>query len=165
MLKRTIIGLALVAVMAVLGGGAWQVAYAQGQAAGRAAVLTARTDFLQNRPGGMPGGVVPGQPGRAGAAPAANATPGTGPGNQSGGQGGRAGQAPLAGTIDKIDGAALILTTDSGSVTVKLDDQTRVHRQVAASASDLKAGDRVVVSGARAADGGLTAAAIQIQGQ
>ena len=46
-----------------------------------------------------------------------------------------------------------------------LGEQTRIRRQAAASASDLKAGDRVVVIGPRSADGTVAAASVQIQPQ
>jgi hypothetical protein len=63
-----------------------------------------------------------------------------------------------------VNGATLTLTTDAGNVMVMLDERTQVRRLVAADPSDLKAGERVLVTGARAADGTVTAAAIQIQG-
>jgi hypothetical protein len=130
-MKRFLIGLVAIVAVAGLAFGTWQVAYAQGQAAGRAAVAAARADFLQGRPGGADGG---------------------------------AGQGPVAGTVDRVNGATLTLTTDAGNVMVMLDERTQVRRLVAADPSDLKAGERVLVTGARAADGTVTAAAIQIQG-
>jgi hypothetical protein len=139
--KRRLLILALgLALAGALAGGAWQIAYAQGQAAGRAAVATARADFIQSRPGG--------------------AGPGGAGGAATGGRPAAGGQAPTAGTIQKVDGSTLTVATDSGSVTVTLGDQTRIVRQAAASAADLKAGDRVVVTGPRDA-----AALVQIQGQ
>jgi uncharacterized protein DUF5666 len=156
MTRRLVIGLAGVALVVALAVGAWGVAYAQGQTAGRAEVAAARADFLQGRPGGNPG---------AGGGAGGAAGPGAAAGGPGGGPGGRAGQAPVAGTIDKVNGTTLTVATETGSVTVTLGEQTRIVRQAAASAADLKAGDRVVVIGARAADGTVAAASIQIQPQ
>lgn len=141
-MKRFLLVLVLIVAAAGLAAGTWQVTYARGEAAGRTAVTAARADFLPGRPGG-----------------------GSGAGGTGGGQGGRAGQAPVAGTIATVDGSALTLTPEAGSVTVILGEQTRIGRQVPASPSDLKAGDRVLVTGARSADGAVTAATVQIQGQ
>ena len=47
MTRRLVIGLAGVALVVALAAGAWSVAYAQGQTAGRAEVAAARADFLQ----------------------------------------------------------------------------------------------------------------------
>jgi hypothetical protein len=139
--KRRLLIMTLgVALAGALAFGGWQLAYAQGQAAGRAAVANARADFIQSRPGGA------GASGAGGAA--AIGKPGAG------------GQAPTAGTIEKIDGSTLTVATESGSITVTLGEQTRIVRQAAASVTDLKAGDRVVVTGPRE-----SAALVQIQGQ
>jgi hypothetical protein len=139
--KRRLLFLGLGVVMAgALAVGGWQLAYAQGQAAGRAAVATARADFIQSRPGGAVAG------GAGGAAPASKPA--------------AVGQAPTTGTIEKVDGSTLTVATEAGSVTVTLGEQTRIIRQATASAADLKTGDRVVVTGPRE-----SAALVQIQGQ
>ena len=182
-MRRVLLVLVVLVVAVGLAAGAWQVAYARGEAAGRAAVMTARADFVQGRTGaGLGGGggavaaagdgaAAAGKPGDRAGGGAANATPGAGfgggPGGRAGGGAGQfgGGQAPVVGTIGNVEGSTMTVTTDTGSVTVTLDDQTQVRRQVAASVSDLKAGDRVLVTGARTADSGVTAAMIQIQGQ
>lgn len=150
MRRRALIAGGGIVVAVVLAVGVWQLAYAQGQVAGRAEVAAARAEFTQGRPVGSGG---------------ATGAPGGGAGGQGGqgGQGGRAGQGPVAGTIDKVDGTTLTVTTEAGAVAVTLGGQTRITRQATAAANDLKAGDRIVVTGPRAADGTLAAVAIQIQ--
>jgi hypothetical protein len=147
-MRRILIVAAVIVLAGLLAAGTWQVAYAQGQASGRTAVAAARADFIQNRPGGA--GTAAGGAGGPGAAAAGR--PGGGP-------------APIAGTVQKIEGSTLTVVTDGGNVAVALGDQTQIRRQAPASASDLKAGDRVLVTGARDAGGGVAAATVQIQGQ
>ena len=184
MKRRIAMVLGGVVVVGLLLAGAWQVAYAQGQAAGREAVMNARADFLQTRagasadagtatgtPAGKPGGQgAAGKPGGQGGGDAGAGTATTKPGGPAGGtggpgQGGGSRQAPVSGTIEVVQGTTLTLTTDSGPLAVTLGDQTQIRKQVAATPSDLKPGERIVVGGTRAADGTLTAATIQIQGQ
>ena len=61
-----------------------------------------------------------------------------------------AGGAGAVGTIDKIEGNTLTVTTNQGdTVTVQIADDTPVLKEVAGSKSDLAVGTRVLVVGER----------------
>lgn len=69
----------------------------------------------------------------------------------------------VVGTVDSVAGNAITVTTTQGTATkVTLNEKTPVQRTVAGSVSDLKAGDRVMVTGERGDDGNVTASAVQI---
>ncbi|HZU07434.1 MAG TPA: DUF5666 domain-containing protein [Chloroflexota bacterium] len=68
------------------------------------------------------------------------------------------------GTISRIEGDTIIVATPSGPVQITLGDTTTVQKLVPAERSELAPGQRVTVSGARAADGTLAAESVQILG-
>ncbi len=70
-----------------------------------------------------------------------------------------------AGQVSSINGSTIELTTNNGALTVKTSDQTQVQKQVAASLSDIQAGERIVAQGTREADGSFTAQTVQLAGQ
>src|SRR5215216_4858565 len=101
---------------------------------------------------------------------AAAATGGTG-GQQAGGAaagasaGGAGGGAPTTGVVESVDGdTATIRTAAGGTVAVKLTPETRVQQIAGATASDLRAGMTVSVTGQPDTDGKVAARSIQIGG-
>jgi hypothetical protein len=95
--------------------------------------------------------------GRAGAAGAV-ATPG-GAGNAAG-FGGTASQG-TTGTVSVVDRSTVYVLTSSGAlVTVKLDSSTTVTRNAKAKQDELRPGDSVVVQGATAKNGIVTATSV-----
>jgi hypothetical protein len=82
-------------------------------------------------PGGAPGGLQGGAAGGQGL---------------QGGPGGQAGEQRVTGTLTAVSGSKVTVQTSSGSATYQLVSQTQIVRDGAlASASDLKAGDQVLV--------------------
>ncbi|MFI1994011.1 hypothetical protein [Actinoplanes sp. NPDC020271] len=66
-----------------------------------------------------------------------------------------------AGTISKVDGNTVYVTTAAGeTVTVRASDTTTVSRTTAATMADLTAGQTITVEGAADAEGVVTATAI-----
>ncbi len=76
---------------------------------------------------------------------------------QAQGQGNR----PVVGSISSISGDTATLSTQQGDVKVKITG-AKIEKTVEATASDLKAGVRVVVTGQRGQDGSYTASNVQI---
>ena len=69
---------------------------------------------------------------------------------------------PLAGSIASVSDNAFVLTTRDGrSVTVRTTDSTRIVGRQPATLADIHAGDRVRILATKAADGRLTAQAVQ----
>jgi hypothetical protein len=95
--------------------------------------------------GAMPGG---GMPGRFGARQ----------GQTAGGASGSSGA--TTGTVQKIDGKTVYVRTGNGVVQVKVTGTTKIRVLRSGSATALKAGTPVVVQGAQAADGTLTATSV-----
>jgi hypothetical protein len=94
-------------------------------------------------PGGFPGG---------GAAPSASATPGT-----ASSTGGLA----VVGTVVKVAGDAVTVKDLGGAEhVVRLAPQSRISRSASITATDLKAGESVTVSGKKSADGSVDATSI-----
>ncbi len=140
--------LAVVAVVAAAGAsGAY--AYNMGKQEGMKAGLTARTDFLAARTAG--GAAAQGAPGGA-AVPGAAARAG---------QGAMAGNF-TAGQVKSVNGNELEISTATAVTKVKLTDKTQIEKTVAGTAADIKAGERIVVQGAKAADGALEASVVQL---
>lgn len=134
--------LAVVAVVAAAGAsGAY--AYNMGKQEGMKAGLTARTDFLAARTAG--GAAAQGAPGAAARA----------------GQGAMAGNF-TAGQVKSVNGNELEISTATAVTKVKLTDKTQIEKTVAGTAADIKAGERIVVQGAKAADGALEASVVQL---
>lgn len=122
-------------------------------------------------------GVTSGPTGAPGAAMRQGAGPGgfsgySGFGNgQQGGQGAGQGQGPgqggggrggmTVGTVQRVEGEKVYLqTTDGSVVTVNTTDETSVRLTKEGKVADLKPGGTVVVQGARAEDGSVSATAI-----
>ena len=75
----------------------------------------------------------------------------------SGGGGFRGGAPVLSGTLDEVTDDELTLTTNFGSVTVKIDDKTKFKQAEEADSKDLKEKEEVLIEGERDDDGNLTA--------
>ena len=95
-------------------------------------------------------GGAAGKPGGFGGAGAA-AKPGDGRGGQTGGSSGGGGAdgrfGGVVGTIAKIDGATLVVTTPNGDVTATLAADAEVRRLTQAGRDEIKAGQTVTVVG------------------
>jgi len=100
----------------------------------------------------------------ASCAPAVTSTPATSnPGTSSPRTGGRRG---TSGTLAKIDGNTLTLTTSQGSVTVKIiADNTTIQNITAGTPADLHEGQYLIAMGSTDAGGTVTAASIMIRPQ
>jgi flagellar basal body-associated protein FliL len=141
----------LAAVVVVAAAGASGVyAYNMGKQEGMKAGLTARNEFLAARAGGAANS---GGPAGAAAMPGAN--------NRAAGQGAQAGNF-TAGQVKSVNGNELEISTATTVTKVKLTDKTQIEKTVAGTPADLKVGDRVVVQGAKAADGSLEASMVQL---
>ncbi len=88
--------------------------------------------------------------------------------SQSSGQGQSTGQAGSGargmvamGTVSSVDGDTLTVSTQQGEVKVKVTG-ARVQKTVEGTTADLKAGERVTVTGQEGSDGTFTASSIQI---
>jgi len=101
-------------------------------------------------PGAAGGTISPGQGGQQ-----------RGAGGFTGGQGG-----PFArGTISKIEGTTLTVTTAQGSsVTVRLTDKTTYQQSMTISLADVKTGDPVLVAGREQQDKSIAAVSITVSG-
>jgi len=102
------------------------------------------------------------------AAPGAGANQGQGQGQQgTGGAGGAggAGGGRTIGTVKLVDGTNVYVADSAGNtVKVLTTPESRVTRTVTGTVADLKPGDAVVVTGAAAADGTVTATAVTTGG-
>src|SRR4051794_35201076 len=112
MKRLLIIGAVGVGIAVVLAAGVWNIAYAQGQTAGRAEIAASRSEFVQSRQGQAAGGGPGANSAGAGAAAGGGFGGAGGPGGGQGNRGG--GGPPVAGTVEKIDGAKLTVAGDSG---------------------------------------------------
>lgn len=141
----------LAAVVVVAAAGASGVyAYNMGKQEGMKAGLTARNDFLAARAAG--GAAAQGAAGGAAAAPG---------GAARGGQGAMAGNF-TAGQVKSVNGNELEISTATAVTKVKLTDKTQIEKTVSGTAADIKAGERIVVQGDKAADGSLEASVVQL---
>jgi hypothetical protein len=95
------------------------------------------------------------QAGRGGAYGGFRGQNGTGPGAGQGGQGNAA-----IGTVVSATSSQLVVKTQNGDVTVKLTGDTTYEITSKGTATDLKAGEQVVVSG-ESTDGSITAATVR----
>ena len=104
---------------------------------------------------------------------AAGAPPDAAPSSNSGGAaptgsaaGARAGSVGAArttnGVIASVEGDTIVVNTADGPVRVTLGDNAAIQKQVPAERGELSAGQRIVVSGERVADGAVTASGVQI---
>ncbi|GAA0844046.1 hypothetical protein ACFQVD_35365 [Streptosporangium amethystogenes subsp. fukuiense] len=123
-----------------------------------------KTMGVTSGPVGAPGAVT-----RQGAGPGGSAGYGGFGNGQQGGQG--AGQGPgqggggrggmTVGTVQRVEGEKVYLqTTDGSVVTVNTTDETSVRLTKEGKVADLKPGGTVVVQGARAEDGSVSATVI-----
>jgi hypothetical protein len=143
--------IALAALIVVLVAGATgAAAYNAGKQAGVTEALAARNNFFQARGGGAAA-----QGGAAGGA----AAQGNG---ARGGQGGTAAGNFAAGQVKSINGNNLEISTATDVTKVKLTDKTQIQKTVSGAPSDLTTGERVVVQGAKGADGVIEATSIQL---
>lgn len=83
--------------------------------------------------------------------------PGGGLRGGQGGPGGFRGSPVLSGTLDEVTDEELTLTTDFGSVTVKIDDKTEFKQAEKTDSGDLEEKEEVIIEGERDDDGNLTA--------
>ncbi|MBI4301211.1 MAG: hypothetical protein HY664_01215 [Chloroflexi bacterium] len=67
------------------------------------------------------------------------------------------------GTVEKVEGDTITLTTPQGSVVVNLGGDTAIQKMVTGSRNDIKKGDRILVSGEKN-DDTINATAISILG-
>ena len=144
MVKRIVIVVAALLVLAGVGGGAFYAGmqYQQSLAA------AVQNRFFSDR-GGPNGGAFLGGTPPAGVAPGAGFV---------GGAGGRG----TVGEIKSIDGSVLTLSTPQSEVKVTLTDSTLIEKLVAGAAADLQVGQRVSVRGETDSAGNVTAASLQI---
>ena len=136
----------VVAAAAAFGG------YTMGKNAGAAQALAARNQFLAARGAGGTNGT-----GGAGGF-------GGGAGGFGGGAGGRNfdPNSFAAGQVKSVSGDTIQLSTANEVLTVKLSSQTQIQKQTSGTISDIQPGERLIVQGARAADGTFTAQSVQI---
>ena len=74
---------------------------------------------------------------------------------------GQAAFSNLTGTIERIDGNVLILSSDQGPVRVQATDATQVQKLADISLDGLQVGEEVTVSGSPDEDGSITARTIR----
>ncbi len=117
--------------------------------------------------GAFVGGIALGKSQAQEQQPASNSTPGQAPGGLGNsfvrGMPG-AGFSPLNGafgTIEKVEGNTLTITTPQGPVTINLTEDTSIRVTSKAAPEDLKPGMQVAVVGDRKDDGSLNARTIQ----
>ncbi|MBI2171210.1 MAG: hypothetical protein HYU30_04205 [Chloroflexi bacterium] len=81
---------------------------------------------------------------------------------QTGGAGAFAGRGGLTGTVDRVEGNTLTVTTPQGPLTATITGATQVETLAAAKLTDIVPGAQVIVGGQRGADGTLLARTITI---
>lgn len=88
-------------------------------------------------------------------------TPSGAPGSNS-----NYGQRPgggVSGTLENIDGDTLTLTTQNGTATVTVNDQTTIEKTVTGSSSDLATGKFIEITGTTDSNGNITASTITVR--
>ena len=143
-MKRGVLVLVAVLVLAAVGGGAFYY----GTKVGENRVLQNPQRVFQQMAGAQGGrfqGLVPG---------ASGTPPAGGRGIQTVGGG-------LLGTVEQIDGNTLVITTDDGSVRVQTSDTTLIEKYMTVGVADLIKGERVTIAGSKNDDGSYTARSIQ----
>lgn len=136
----------LLILVAVLGLGVGS-AFAAGLALGQSQGQPPSAPSLAERAGGETAAEAPGQ-GRGGGE---TASPRRAP----------EGRPPTTGTVERLEGTILIVSTPNGPARVALDG-AQIQKLTAGSVEDLKAGARVLISGERRDDGTVAARSIQI---
>lgn len=71
-------------------------------------------------------------------------------------------RAGTTGQVKEVTGEALVLSTATDVITVKLSDDTQIEMMVDGDLADLEPGVRVLITGQENDDGGITANRIQI---
>lgn len=144
----SIIGAVVVALI-LAGGAFWG-----GMNVGKAQAQNEQNSFFANRgfdPNNLPNG-----------ANGAGGFAGNGGAGAAGGAAGRAAQRGAAGTIEKVDGNTLTVTTNQGdTVTVNLGDNAPVLKSVLGDKTDLKPGTHILAVGTRSGNN-IAATGIQI---
>jgi len=144
-MKRGVIALVAVLVLAAVGGGAFYY----GTKVGENRVLQNPQLLFQQMRAGQQGGQFQGQ------FTSPSGTP------QAGQRGTLVQGGGLMGTIEKVEGNTVVITTDTGSVSVQTSDTTLIEKTMSIGVGDLTVGERVMVSGTKNDDGSYTARSIQ----
>jgi lactam utilization protein B len=144
--KVVVAAIGVIVLLLVVGG----VAFAAGSEYGKTQAQNVRNEFLQQRfgnQGGQSGQAQPGQNDQTGQR----------------GQAGQFGRIAANGTVKSVDGNKITLTMQNGNtVTVNVDQQTRITKTVAATSSDIQAGTRILVTSDQTGNN-VTARAITIE--
>lgn len=148
-MKRGVIALVAVLLLAAVGGGAFYY----GTKVGEKRVLQNPQLLFQRMAAGQEGGQFQRQ--FQGQIPGPSGTP------QPGQRGIQALGGGVAGTIERIEGTTLVISTDEGSVRVQTSDTTLIEKMMSVDVTDLQIGERVMVSGSKNEDGSYTARSIQ----
>lgn len=149
--KIILVTVGVLVLLLVVGG----VAFAAGSEYGKTQAQNVRNEFLQSRFGNQGQNSQPGQ-----GQPGQNDQTGQG---GRGGQAGQFGRIAAAGTVKSVDGNKITITMQNGNtVTVNIDQQTRVTKTVTGTATDIQAGVRVVVTSDQTGNN-VTARAITIE--
>ncbi len=106
-----------------------------------------------------PGQTPASPPAGASPRPSRTAAPGNNPGSGSPGGGNARG---AFGTVTKIDGNTLTLTTAQGQVTVKVSSNTSIQKTTIGTLSDLNEGQSLTVIGRQDTNGNITATSLII---
>ena len=68
----------------------------------------------------------------------------------------------IMGQIEAVEGDALRVTTQEGSIRVLTTSTTLIEKYVSVGVDQLEIGEQVIVSGSRSDDGDITARSIQV---
>lgn len=153
MLAAAVIGLLVVIAVG-------QVSYQQGISAGKADANQARQQALASRGLSATGQAQSTANGQGQGTFSGN---GQGTSGSGGGFGGFGGRPAVTGTVQKVDGNTVTVTQSDGTqATVVLSDTTRITVTSQGSASDLKQGQTITVSGAKGSDGNYAATSVTV---
>jgi hypothetical protein len=107
----------------------------------------------------IPGAGIPGAGTRGGGMPGQAGGQGQG-GGAPGASGGTGSAGGTTGTVQKIAGKTIYLQTANGVIQVKMTGTTKIRILQNSSAKNLKSGTSIIVEGAQAKDGTLTATSV-----
>ncbi len=99
--------------------------------------------------------------GQGGQFPMGQGTPQPGGTPQAGQRGAPGMGGGIMGTIEKIEGNTLVLTTEDGTVRVQTNDTTLIEKFTSVGLDALKVGEQVMASGTKNEDGSYSARSIQ----
>ena len=142
-MKRVVIGFVAVLVLAAVGGGAF---YA-GTKVGEQRALSNPAQFTRQRIAGM---------GQGGQFRVPGGTPQAGDARRGGALGG-----DVVGSVEKIEGSTVYVTTQDGTVTVQTTDTTLIQKYSSVALDALKVDEQIIVAGTKNADGSYTARSIR----